>query len=259
MTPSTPKTFLYLAREAPGGVVLYRRSHLTTFVLKLTGKDGLQKGSRFYGRMFPERCSLSPDGKLFSYFAMRGKKTEGSADPATWAAVCSPPWLKAHIFAPDGSTWGWGGLFLDGRIIAMLDPDAKLLNADAIKPYSMIADPASLPEPRRQQIAQMARRPKAVTVCSPLDPDGRRLPHLVRQRKPHVASGYDMFDYVLHHPDGREVEGAEDIVLANWAGWDCAGRLLAATGRHVRIHHVQPERPLDKPRKVLDIEMALAN
>ena len=29
-----------------------------------------------------------------------------------------------------------------------------------------------------------------------------------------------MFDYVLNGADGKDVAGADEIVLANWAGWD---------------------------------------
>ncbi len=107
MTPSTPKTFVLLASNAPVAVILYRKSHLTTYCLHLNYEQRhkrhiyeLTKGSRFYGRLFPHRCHLSSDGTMLVYFAMRGRKTGEASDPATWTAVCTPPWLKAHLFFP---------------------------------------------------------------------------------------------------------------------------------------------------------------
>jgi hypothetical protein len=81
---------------------------------------------------------------------------------------------------------------------------------------------------------------------------------LVRSLKPGVASGYDCFDHVLRDADGQDMEGAEEIVLANWAGWDVFGRLVAASGRYVRIYDVHPRKPLPKPLKTLDLEDAIA-
>lgn len=41
---------------------------------------------------------------------------------------------------------------------------------------------------------------------------------IVRTARPQSLSSYDLFDYVLQDGDGYDIEGAEDIVLANWAG-----------------------------------------
>ena len=101
-----------------------------------------------------------------------------------------------------------------------------------IKPYKLVLDTSVLPEDQRNYISLLVK-PGKFTFHSPLARGESGLPHVVRHRKPHVASGYDMFDFVLRgNPDGGDVEGAEEIVMANWVGWDHAGRLLVAAGRY---------------------------
>jgi hypothetical protein len=243
-----------MARDAPVGVVLYRKSHLTTYVLKLTVRDTLKKGSRFYGRLFPERCDLSPDGKLFVYFAMRGKLTDGNADPTTWTAVCEPPWLKALVFCPNGSTWCGGGVFQrDHRLVVF---DNQQTRRTEIGGYHLVTDTKSLPEKDVALLAARFKPPQELLLPAPRD--AKRMPHLLRRHKRRVASGYDMFDYTLQNPDGTDVEGAEDIILASWAGWHHDGRLVVAAGRHIKFYDVKPGKPLYKPVKILDIEAAIA-
>lgn len=236
--------------------MLYRRSHKTTYVLKLTAKDRLEKGSRFYGRLFPERCDLSPDGRLFVYFAMRGRLSSGQADPATWTAVCAPPCLKALVFCPNGSTWGGGGLFLRDRRLVLFDGDPE--STATVRGYRIIHDTKLLTE--KEQVAIMARfrRPASLQFESPLQTRRKKLPYLVRTLKPHVASGYDMFEYMLLDLDGSDVKGAEEVILANWAGWDARGRLLLAAGPFLKIYEIAPGKPFPDPSKVLDLEEAIA-
>jgi hypothetical protein len=254
MTPSTPKTFIHMARDAPMGVVLYRKSHLTTYVLKLDHKDRLIKGSRFYGRLFPERCDVSPDGRLFVYFAMRGKLTDGKANPSTWTAVCEPPFLKALAFAPNDSTWGGGGLFLRDRRLVLFDtPEGA---TDTVGGYRLVQDKKALPAGEKGLVATRFQPPPELVLPSPRL--AKRMPHILRRHRRDIASGYDMFDYVLQNPDGTDVAGAEDIILANWAGWDFHGRLVVASGRLIKIYDVKPGKPLYKPVNILDIEAAIA-
>ncbi len=255
MTPSTPKTFIHMARDAPVGVVLYRRSHLTTYVLKLDHKDRLIKGSRFYGRLFPERCDVSPDGKLFIYFAMRGKKTDGKADPATWTAISEPPSLHALVFCPNGSTWGGGGAFLDKKQLILFDDAA---DRKSVRDYQIVPDFAHASGDFVNQTHPYLNQRKPLVMTCPLVDRRRRYPNLRRNLKPDVASGYDMFDYELQNPDGSDVAGAEDIILANWAGWHHDGRLVVAAGRLIKIYDVKPGKPLYKPVKTIDIEAAIA-
>jgi hypothetical protein len=264
MTPSTPKSHVLLASQAPVAVIFYRKSRLTTYCLHLDYRKRqngyrykLSKGSRFYGRIFPERCDLSPDGALMVYFAMRGRLTKGKADPATWTALCSPPWLQAHLFYPNGSTWGGGGLFVRDRRLVVVDSPPKDAGPeyDNFRGYRILRDIRSLPDSERETLKAHYRPPAVSTYPQPSSRRARTV--LVRTAQPHGRGSYEQFDYVLKDTAGYDVPGAEDIVLANWAGWDIFGRLMVAAGRHLNIYEVKPGRPLSRPVKILDLEAVL--
>lgn len=260
MTPSTPKSQVLLASDAPVAVIFYRKSHLTTYCLQLNYekrsngfRDRLSKGSRFYGRIFPERSQLAPDGSLLVYFAMRGERTKGKSDPTTWTAVCTPPLLKAHLFFPNGSTWGGGGAFLPDRRLAVFDrvPEDGGAEYKNFRGYAIIRDLT------KSEIAELREKPAVTRYPCPVQRVRKRSLVIVRTAKPHQLGSYDLFDYVLQDTAGYDIEGAEDIVLANWAGWDNFGRLMVAVGRHLKIYEAEPGKRLPKPVKILDLEAAL--
>lgn len=257
---------MLLASAVPVAVIFYRRSRLTTYCLLLDyerrGKgcrDRLSKGSRFYGRIFPERSHLSQDGKLLVYFAMRGKKTDGHSDPSTWTAVATPPWLKAHLFYPNGSTWGGGGMFLRDHRLVVFDapPEGAGAEYQTFRDYRILRDSKSLPRSEAEALKAQLQPPQVTKYPWPVKDHGTRKPVLVRTVKPQHAGSYDYFDYVLRDAAGYDIEGAEDMVLANWAGWDIFGRLLVAAGRHLKIYEVEPGRRLGKPLKLLDLETVI--
>jgi hypothetical protein len=255
MTPSTAKSHVLLASQAPVAVIFYRKSRLTTYCLHLDyekRKDRLSKGSRFYGRIFAERCDLSPDGSLMVYFAMRGKRTKGKSEPSTWTALCSPPWLKAHLFFPNGSTWGGGGIFLRDRRLVIFEspPTSAGPEYERFRQYEILRDTKSLAPAERSILEARFRPPSVKTYPQPSAV-------LVRTAWPHRLGSYDQFDYVLKDAAGYDIEGGEDIVLANWAGWDIFGRLLVAAGRHLNIYEVKPGKPLPEPVKTLDLEAVI--
>lgn len=67
------------------------------------------------GRIYEDRCDISPDGRHFVYFAMNGRwksETRGS-----WTAISGVPYLKALSLYPQGDTYGGGGLWLDDRAV----------------------------------------------------------------------------------------------------------------------------------------------
>lgn len=260
MTPSTPKSQVILASHAPVAVIFYRRSHRTTYCLRLDyekrgqgWRDRLSKGSRFYGRIFPQRSSLSPDGSLLVYFAMRGRKTDGKDDPSTWTALCTPPWLKAHLFFPNGSTWGGGGVFLRDHRLVVFDTPPEGAGAEyaQFRGYRLVRDIKSLPQEEVTALKAHLQPPASVNFPSP-----RKHLMLVRTARSGQVGDYGRHDYVLQDEKGRDIEGAEDIALANWAGWDIYGRLLVAAGHELKIYEVKRGR-LREPGKVLDIEAAL--
>lgn len=266
MTPATAKSAVLLASAAPVAVIFYRRSRLTTYCLLLyyerRGKgcrDQLSKGSRFRGRLFPESSHLSPDGELLVYFAMRGQKTDGRSDPSTWTAVASPPSLTAHLFYPNGSTWGGGGLFLSDHRLMVFEalPPGAGPEYQNFRKHRILHDANSLPEDEAAALKARLKPPQVTTYPWPLKARGKRQPAIVRTARPQSLGSYDHFDYVLQDGDGYDIKGAEHIVLANWAGWDMYGRLMVAAGRHLKIYEFEPGRRLGKPTKTLDLEAVI--
>jgi hypothetical protein len=267
MTPSTPKSCVLLASNAPVAMILYRKSHLTTYCLHLDYEQRhkrhiykLTRGSRFYGRLFPHRCHLSPDGSMLVYFAMRGRKTGETSDPATWTAVCTPPWLKAHLLFPNGSTWGGGGMFLrDHRLIVFDKPPVGAgPEYKQFRGYEIIRDVKTLPEKDVALVMARFKPPQETRLPWPIKPDRITSPVLVRNTKKHSPDNYDYYDYSLQDGTGRKVAGAEEIARANWAGWDAYGRLMVVTGQDLKIFELQHGKFAGKPIKTLDLEAVIA-
>lgn len=73
--------------------------------------DEFQLGQWLKGRIYERRSDLSPDGRYFIYFAMKGKP-EGDAGGA-WTAISRAPFLKALAIFPKGDCYNGGGLWIE--------------------------------------------------------------------------------------------------------------------------------------------------
>jgi hypothetical protein len=171
--------------------------------------------------------------------------------------LCTPPSLTAHLFYPNGSSWGGGGLFLrDHRLVVFNSPPENGgPEFDGFRRYRILHNTTSLPDDERTIVKARFTPPETFAVPQPLGRGAK--PVLVSMVKPHHLGSYDQFDYVLKDASGYDMEGAEEIVLANWAGWDLYGRLMVARGRHLLIYEVKPGKPLPEPAKILDLEAAI--
>jgi hypothetical protein len=137
-----PRLFVVLAKDAPLGVVL-RRGPAPWYhvILWHTDTDEFEHGAWFKGRIYEERCDLSPDGQLFLYFALQGSRWRTSYK-GSWTAVSRPPWLQALVLWPQGDTWGGGGRFVGKRKVALwtgmpsaTHPDHPLVGLEAVSGY----------------------------------------------------------------------------------------------------------------------------
>jgi len=111
--------FILLARQANVGVIL-RRGPTEWWRVTLwdTLHDRFEAGQWFRGRIYPEKCDVSPNGKLLVYFVGKWKPRSihlGYSD--TWTAVSRPPYLTALALWPIGGTYGGQGVFLDDRTL----------------------------------------------------------------------------------------------------------------------------------------------
>jgi hypothetical protein len=122
MSPSPPcRLALIFAQEAPVVVVLRRGPTRWVEVIKWnTQEDVFEHGQWLHGRIYEERCGVSPNGRLFVYFALKyGKVATKQGYKQTYTAVSRPPFLTALALWPTGSTWGGGGRFIDNQTLRL--------------------------------------------------------------------------------------------------------------------------------------------
>ena len=126
-----------MARDVPLAVVI-RRGPTSWAQLSLwhTETDEFSHGAWFRGRIYEEKCDLSPDGQLFVYAAFQGQRL-GSSYTQSWTAISRPPWLHALVVWPLGSTYGGGGRFIDNRRLVLrgidrVHPDYSLHGIEVV-------------------------------------------------------------------------------------------------------------------------------
>jgi hypothetical protein len=111
--------FVLLARDRPVAVILRRGPSDWFHVISWdTARDRFEHGAWLRGRIYEDRCDLSPDGELLLAFVMQGRKS-GSSTTHAWSAVSRPPWLHALALWPQGTTYGGGGRFTGKRSLVL--------------------------------------------------------------------------------------------------------------------------------------------
>ncbi|WP_435022246.1 hypothetical protein TA3x_002814 [Tundrisphaera sp. TA3] len=117
MTPPSCRLFVILARDVPKAVILRRGpSRWFHVILWDMAGDLFTPGAWLHGRIYEEKCDLSPDGQLFVYFAYKTNRI-GESTYAAFTAVSRPPWLRALVMWPQDDTYGGGGRFPADRIL----------------------------------------------------------------------------------------------------------------------------------------------
>jgi hypothetical protein len=88
------RLFVIMASAAPVAAVLRRGPSRACQVTAWdTARDVFTPGAWIKGRLYEDRCDVSPDGELFLYFCFGGRRREGYTD--SWTAVSRLPWLHA--------------------------------------------------------------------------------------------------------------------------------------------------------------------
>lgn len=104
-----------MAAKARAAIILRRGPARWTHLISWdTARDTFEDGAWFRGRIYEQKCDLSPDGKLFLYAAHQGNKL-ASSYTQSWTAVSHAPWLHALGLWAMGTTYGGGGRFLENR------------------------------------------------------------------------------------------------------------------------------------------------
>jgi hypothetical protein len=111
------KIFVIPARDEPVAVILRRGPTDWYHVIKWnTRRDVFEHGAWMRGRIYEEKCDISPDGRLFIYFVRKDKHPDKRFTHA-WTAISRVPWLQALVVWPQGTTYYGGGRFVDNRKI----------------------------------------------------------------------------------------------------------------------------------------------
>ncbi len=113
------RLFVITARDVPEAIIIRRGPsrwyHLVSWDMR---RDRFQEGAWIKGRIYEEKCDLSPDGKLFVYSVHQGSRV-GTKFTDCWTAVSRPPWLEALVVWPQGTTYGGGGRFSENRQLVL--------------------------------------------------------------------------------------------------------------------------------------------
>lgn len=106
-----PRLFVIKAAEANVAMIFRRGPSQWFHILRwnlLT--DYIESGAWIKGRIYPEKCDVSPDGSLLLYFIHKGTGL-GSKYSDAWSALSRLPWLYALGLWPQHTTCGGGGRF----------------------------------------------------------------------------------------------------------------------------------------------------
>lgn len=114
-----PRLFVIFARDVHEAVIFRRGPAAWYHIVRWnTSNDTFFSGAWFKGRIYPEKCDLSPDGKLLLYFVHKGSRLSTSYTDA-WTAISRSPWMEAIGLWPQGTTYGGGGRFTDNNSVLL--------------------------------------------------------------------------------------------------------------------------------------------
>jgi len=114
-----PRLFI-IPSSAVDQAIVFRRGPTSWYHLlkwDMTN-DSFDSGAWFRGRIYPEKCDLSADGKLLLSFVHQGRKV-GTTYSDSWTAISRSPWLVALGLWPQGTTYGGGGRFIGDRHVIL--------------------------------------------------------------------------------------------------------------------------------------------
>lgn len=233
---STPKIRGFLASQACRGVFLYRKSSKVTYLVSFNyekKKDRLSLGSRFYGKLYPNRCDISPDGADFIYFGMGASLRQYGAKFTSWTAICKQPEIKAQLFIGQNDTWGGGGVFLSSRKL-YLNTAANLERPEKYYNYNISYESKDYDTSLHYGKGwQAVTKDKYGNMKEAKKSNGE----ITIERKMNDEWGrtgeYSMFTYTIKDKATNKIDGFEKI---NWCDFDNLDRLITAEGSKIKIY-----------------------
>jgi len=231
-----PRIFCLLATEAPVVAVLRRGPsewyHVGRWNL---AQRTYEPGAWFRGRLFPQKCDVSPDGRWLAYSAH--KPTAEWAAGTTYEAISRLPWLHALAAWEAGTTYARGIRFEGDAGTSDLGPPDTGDLAPCLARYGLRLNPAA-------QFAVERRKGWRETDDTPARApndawDERRRVRMSKSRPGgsavlEVEGSYAAFRDLHGQRDPARyslVQRDEVAVLeeAQWADWSADGALLVAT------------------------------
>jgi hypothetical protein len=237
---SGPRVFGIPAAKAPVIAVVRRGPSAWSHVGRWDVESGeYRAGAWIRANLYPQRCDLSPDGRWFCYFTLRGRASWAAG--TTYVAVSKLPWLHALVAWGTCGTWTRGAHFVEDRGTQELGPpdegDAEGL---ALRYGLALTRPATFAVERRRGWHEASetpardpddmwdeRRADRVVMCKRQPGGGRELRvrgRLAAFREGPFGSRPGAVSYSL-------ADAGDEMVLddVQWADWDHRGRLLLAT------------------------------
>jgi hypothetical protein len=232
------RLFVYLARDAPIGVVLRRGpSDWARLSLWHTNTDRIEHGQWIKGRVYERRSDLSPDGRIFAAFV---RQSGGRGESDTWVALSRPPYFTALAVWFIGGTYYTGALFPRERRLWLGFLDQPSPDVGSTPSWLTVATPRDL-----RYIDGTAEWTERTVHFNRLLRDGWQLldqePHATRweRRHPQQARTLTMlhtFDdfrtfggpYVSEYAVLPDAAPEQPLGRASWADWDQRGRLVVA-------------------------------
>jgi hypothetical protein len=194
-------------------------------------------GAWLRGRLYPERCDVSPDGRWLCYFAHHPSATWDLG--WTYVALSRLPWLHALAAWRTNGTWTRGAHFVpDAAVRELGPPDHGTVPYELLDAGLAVARASSYAVERRRDWSES---PGAAVRAADDLWDERRAKTL-RMTKPRpgddavrleVSGGFAAFRSggYSHDLAYEVVEAGESRPLSGvqWADWARDGRLLVAT------------------------------
>jgi hypothetical protein len=142
------RLFVIPARDEAVAVIFRRGPSRWYHIIQWnTRRDTFTHGAWIKGRIYEEKCDISPDGQLLLCFIHQGSRC-GTPYTTAWTAISRTPWLQALAVWPEGSTWAGGGRFLDNRRIVIRSNAAhRPFIPDSKRPSRRLAVTPDAPAP----------------------------------------------------------------------------------------------------------------
>ena len=239
------RLFVYLARQAPIGVVLRRGpSDWARLSVWHTDSDIFEHGQWIRGRVYERRSDLSADGSLFTAFVRQSGSQPAEPTADSWVAISRPPFFAALAVWFIGGTYHAGAFFpqRDSVWHGLEDPSPDVgrlpewLRTTSSRdiPYTENTNESTNLTVHFNRLLRDGWQKQESSLHSATWERGHPTKSLclsMRQR----FEGFDRYggpyvvEYSVRDADGVELQLGE----ATWADWDHRGRLVLA--RHGRL------------------------